>query len=508
MTLDLASIRQLVEPADPLDLVAGAAAAVVRGVAGVLAGDDVTSACRPGDLVIVLDAPPAAGWPMDAFLRRCADARAAGVAFRRGPVDQGSRSVAARLGLAVVLCDDPWRLSVVVHELLHSPVDTRIGALTRALVAALEAAGDDLEDLLRAASRVAGRDFLLLDTKGRGLFSETTWSEADQAVLELPLPRSTVSFNSVLPSGVRLIARRVELTGRDVWLGVALPGGDTVAAEVMACGLAVVQAAAAQRLASLQMIHERDSRTRAALLSEVMEAGPEPSEDLLRRALAAGWDLRGWHVGVRIIALGDGATISLRDDLLAAFAEQDLPLRAVEQTDGWIGWLSFSVEPTRAIESISASIRRAQRAFQSALPTAIGVGGLAPGAAGFAKTLGQAADAARIAVNRPASGHFVHIDRLGLAQLLLALTHTDVFTPAAKGLLDPLGDPDGPLVTTLAAWLDAGGSQQETAAVLGIHRNTVAQRLAHITRLLAVDLSDPETRLALHLACRAVKLTP
>ncbi|MDR1078607.1 MAG: helix-turn-helix domain-containing protein, partial [Propionibacteriaceae bacterium] len=447
------------------------------------------------------------GWPMDAFLRRCGDAGVAAVVFRPGPLDRGSRSVAERLGLSVLLSRDPWRLSVLVHEALHSPVDTQIGALTKALVAALSNAGADLEGLLQAASQVAGREFLLLDAKGRGLFQEVAWPKNDQAVLELPLSKSTVSFNAVLPSGVRLIARRVELTGRDVWLGLTLPGGDAQAAEVMTCGLAVVQAAAAQRLASMQMIHERDSRTRAALLSEVLEAGLEPSEDLLRRTLAAGWDLRGWHVGLRLIALGEGATISLRDDLLAAFAEQGLQLRAVEQTDGWMAWLSFAIDPTRAIERISASIRRAQRAFQSVLPTAIGVGGLAPGAAGFVKSLGQATDAARIAVTRPASGHFVHIDRLGLAQLLLALTHTDVFTPAAQGLLDPLGDPDGTLVTTLATWLDSGGSQQETAAILGIHRNTVAQRMAHITKLLAVDLDDPETRLALHLACRAVKVS-
>jgi DNA-binding PucR family transcriptional regulator len=227
---------------------------------------------------------------------------------------------------------------------------------------------------------------------------------------------------------------------------------------------------------------------------------------LRHRTLTAGWDIRGWHIGIRIIALGEGATISLRDDLLGAFSEQHLKLRAVEQTDGWVAWLSFNSEPNRATDRISLAIRKAQRTFGKVLPTAVGVGSLLPSATGLVKSIGQATDAARIAVNRPASGHFVHIDRLGLAQLLLALTHTDVFTPAAKGLLDPLGDADGPLVNTLTAYLDTSGSQAETAAILGIHRNTVALRLARIKELLFVDLDDPETRLALHLACRAVKI--
>jgi hypothetical protein len=444
---------------------------------------------------------------MDAFLRRCGDAGAVAVAFPPGPVDAGSLRLAGRLGLALVRSHQPWRLSVHAHNLITGTVDQQVGAMTRALVQALQQAGGDLEDLLAAAARAAGREFLLLDTMGRGLLGEVAWTPADQAVLELPLPKTTVDFDTVLPSGIRLLARRVELTGRDVWLGVKLPGADLAGAQVMGCALGIVQAVAAQRLAGLQMIHERDSRTRAALLAEIRAAGPEPPDDLLRRTLAAGWDIRGWHAGIRVIALGEVTAIALRDQLLAAFAAQDLQPVAVEQTDGWAAWLTFPVEPAHAIEPISAAVRRAQQAFREVLPTAIGVGSILPGAGGLVKSLGQATDAARIAVNRPASGHFVHIDRLGLAQLLLALTHTDVFTPAAKGLLAPLGDPEGPLATTLATYLDTGCSAAETAAILGVHRNTVAQRMAHILALLAVDLEDPEARLALHLACRAVKTT-
>lgn len=40
--------------------------------------------------------------------------------------------------------------------------------------------------------------------------------------------------------------------------------------------------------------------------------------------------------------------------------------------------------------------------------------------------------------------------------------------------------------------------------MLGVHRNTVAARVARAQELLVVDLSDPDERLALHLACRSV----
>ena len=53
--------------------------------------------------------------------------------------------------------------------------------------------------------------------------------------------------------------------------------------------------------------------------------------------------------------------------------------------------------------------------------------------------------------------------------------------------------------------LDAESSLAETAAVLGIHRNTVSARITKIQQLLGVDLTNPNERLALHLACRTAR---
>ncbi|RYZ63051.1 MAG: PucR family transcriptional regulator, partial [Proteobacteria bacterium] len=78
------------------------------------------------------------------------------------------------------------------------------------------------------------------------------------------------------------------------------------------------------------------------------------------------------------------------------------------------------------------------------------------------------------------------------------------FEPAARSLLAPLGEPGGELIRTLGAYFDAGTSLVETAAVLGVHRNTVSARIARVESALQVDLTDPDQRLALHLACRAL----
>ena len=64
----------------------------------------------------------------------------------------------------------------------------------------------------------------------------------------------------------------------------------------------------------------------------------------------------------------------------------------------------------------------------------MGVGRVHRDLTGLARTLGEAGDAARLAATRAASGHFVHVDRLGLGRLLLAWTRTDTFLPAARSL--------------------------------------------------------------------------
>lgn len=71
-------------------------------------------------------------------------------------------------------------------------------------------------------------------------------------------------------------------------------------------------------------------------------------------------------------------------------------------------------------------------------------------------------------------------------------------------LLDPLRRYDrehhGDLVKTLSAYLRHGGNAVAAAGALYIHRNSMRYRLARIRALLAEDIDDPDTRLALRVA--------
>ena len=59
------------------------------------------------------------------------------------------------------------------------------------------------------------------------------------------------------------------------------------------------------------------------------------------------------------------------------------------------------------------------------------------------------------------------------------------------------------LVSTLAAYLDCGGSHDETAATLAVHRSTLRYWLQRIREVSGRDLGDAEQRLNLHVATRA-----
>ncbi len=55
-------------------------------------------------------------------------------------------------------------------------------------------------------------------------------------------------------------------------------------------------------------------------------------------------------------------------------------------------------------------------------------------------------------------------------------------------------------------FLDCAGQASRTAALLGIHRQTLYYRLGRVEQLTGLDLGDGEDRLLLHMALKAARL--
>jgi DNA-binding PucR family transcriptional regulator len=101
----------------------------------------------------------------------------------------------------------------------------------------------------------------------------------------------------------------------------------------------------------------------------------------------------------------------------------------------------------------------------------------------------------------------VPIDAVALPRTLIEWLTSDAGRSATRRMLEPLDELGAErsltAVRTLNAWLEEQGSLLRCAERLHLHRNAVGYRIRQIRERLAVDLDDPEQRLALQLACRA-----
>jgi hypothetical protein len=168
---------------------------------------------------------------------------------------------------------------------------------------------------------------------------------------------------------------------------------------------------------------------------------------------------------------------------------------------------------------IEARAERDRRTSDAALDRALGGAGcdwLAASAS--VRGIGQLPEAYRqvrylaalMASGAIAAGavQFEKLADVGVYRLLYELWGTPALASYIEDALGPLraGDKRGILRETYLAYLTAGGSQTETAAALGIHRNTLTYRLRQIAQLLGHDPDDPRLRLAMHLALVAERL--
>ena len=268
-------------------------------------------------------------------------------------------------------------------------------------------------------------------------------------------------------------------------------------------------------LASVRARTEGDARRRIAVLNELLARSDLHESDIRNQMLALGWSAAGWNTGLHITLRGADTSRIL--DLHAEVRERlrgagiDAPL--VERNDGWSGWVTDASEP--AVESYSVMVRRLGDALSdfvdahSGLQAHAGIGRPYLDLNGLRRSLTEAHEAALIANTRfGGRSGAAHIDQLGMQRVLMGWFGSEDFARYARFILQPILDVDSDheLLRTLEVYLDASRSTTEAAQMLGLHRNTVANRMRRIAGLLGVTLDDAETRLSLQLACRMLRI--
>ncbi|MET1087131.1 MAG: helix-turn-helix domain-containing protein [Arthrobacter sp.] len=143
---------------------------------------------------------------------------------------------------------------------------------------------------------------------------------------------------------------------------------------------------------------------------------------------------------------------------------------------------------------------------------AVGIGGPSLDVAQIPRSFSEALHAVHIRASSIDRYGATRFDQLGIYRIL----DTAGGEPDLAGYVDqwlgPLQRADdsrgSDLVHTLAQYLDHGGNYENTSESLNIHRSTLRYRLKAIRQITGFDLTDPETRLNLHVATRAWRLRP
>jgi len=440
----------VIVPATSLVLVAPGRAEIDRLVAGLVAAD-VTG-------VVLLDADPSESGAMDATDALEAAAVAAGLpglrAGREDPVAL-ERSV---VGLLVN------RRAELEHQ----------SRLLESRLEAVALAGGGPDGLVAAIGETLGRAVALEGPRGMALAVHAPPGVAGAA--------QAVTAYHARPAAV---AARVELPGPAGPAGNLVLLGDRAPSDVEAHAVDRIAALLALELARDDAV--RRARDRSDRSETLPASGPpwvvlvarqrtgEPGETSETRETTRR-ELRRLAPARRMALRGDAESLELRAVL------------AVDESDPHGVGLA---------ERIGLLLRRTV-----AVSRPFGQPGDRPAAEAAARATLEAATA------RDGASAVARADRLPAVRLVGSLHNLPEGQRLARDLLAPLleGRPDVRLehVATLRAVLDHPGLA-EAAAVLGVHRNTVAYRLRRIETLTGWRLSDPELRFALAIALRLVQ---
>jgi purine catabolism regulator len=493
------------------DLVAGA-----QGLTAPVTGVTVVQRLGRGPrlaagTLVVAAFTPEAGYEIDILLRHAHAAGAAGVVVAGEPrILSSTRRIADRLRLPLltVAAEDPLHLAWSLLQHVHEP--ERVGARIirrvvdrlRASVTSPEHVVSVLESELRARVTLVGPDGTTLV----GARQDVATDLALAAALEHPVAQVLArgSEQCVLVPVVVGEPSRPEL-----WILAEVPASPdewlvAVKQVLRIAGWAVGSWVMRQRLSG-----EQDARDRTTLLADLVDGSHALSRRTAERALRLGWRLDGWHTSVHLRIVGEGGTApGWTPQVARAFREQHLEGQLVEWADGWAWWTSDDREPaSTAYRELTEAVRAVLGSLADQLQLAAGVGRPYAGASGIVTSLAEARDAALFAGTTSRRGSVEHVDELGLRRVLADWYLSEAFSTYARNLLEPvLSARDGTdLLETLHVYLDRESSASSTAAHLGVHRNTVTQRIVRAEQLLSVNLARPDDRLVVQLACRVLR---
>ncbi len=217
----------------------------------------------------------------------------------------------------------------------------------------------------------------------------------------------------------------------------------------------------------------------------------------LRELFSSDAEERSWALSQLDLA-GPVAAIAVRSSPAQAAALWTLPRGVLADPD-----LLIQGEPLVALLAPAGQAPELAGKVQDMYGTAVGVGDARAEPAQAWRSWREAVRALRVAGRVPGYAPVAAWSDLGVYRLLTRLSPADLRELAGE-TARLTEDPE--LARTVEGYLDRAGHVQESAAALGVHRQTLYYRLGKAERLTGRDLADGEDRLLIHLGLKAARL--
>jgi len=386
----------------------------------------------------------------------------------------------------------------------------------------------DIAELIDTVATLLDMPIVLFDTRGRSVSSSLGAERSPGLAQRLwatyrDLQNVPGRFGVVEDAGDRVFYRDILVMDRVERVLAA------VASPRQPADLAGASLSFLQQLVTLDLLRSRDElrmrrRVRRGLLRDII-AGDGAPEELRIRMQEQGFAAEDT---MRIAVVEPAPAAAARDkEVSGARTAHPSGTRLLHSLDAALGkrrapFLSASIGPTAVVlvtlpdaqtdtaRALLADLRGAATRAVSSGRVVVGCSAPLAGLADVARSL-QQARAACVAARRGQSsgGTALFEDLSGHLRLLDGLDR-EALEDIVRRTFGPLLLHDerhrASLYDTLQSLFENQRAVQETADALHIHRNTLQKRLAHVERLLDIDLDDLDDVVDVQLGLRAADL--
>jgi PAS domain S-box-containing protein len=278
---------------------------------------------------------------------------------------------------------------------------------------------------------------------------------------------------------------------------------------------AIEQAASsfALQLAMTRNAEEVESRLHGDLFEAMVSENPPDTASLVRWGRRLGHDLHAFTLiafvrPVDVERAGGAAALTRLARTVSGIARESAPGSvAVPRGDALLVAVAAE-DPAGARQIAGRMVERI--ASLAGTPVVVGLSRPVPSPAELANAQREARQAMDAALALPRLGPVAAFGELDLHNLLLGRSAPDAIERAARLTLAPLLEADERtrrrLIETLATYLDSVGQLEATSRRLGIHVNTLRQRIQRIEEALELNLQDARVRVNLQLALEVLGL--